>query len=727
MQAGSTIGWIDWLLVLGPLCGMVLISALTRRHMKSVADFLSGGRLAGRYLLSVAEGAAGFGLISAVGLFEQWYRSGFAIGFWGALNWPIAILLALTGFVVYRYRQTRAMTLAQFFEMRYSRRIRLAAGFIGWLSGVVNYAIFPAVGARFLLHYGHLPLSVPLFGVEISTYALLLAGALGFALAIVMMGGQITTMVTDCVQGIFSYLVYTLVAVTILCIFSFSQFEGAMLARPVGESFVNPFDTGKLTDFNILFVIISIVMGIYGRMAWQGNQGYYCAARNPHEQKMGGILANWRGGLMFLMLMLLAISAYTFMHHPDFADRAAAVTAELEARIQADNPATTETLRSQMLVPVAIRHYLPVGVTGLFLAMMVFLMVSTDTTYLHAWGSMFIQDVVLPLRGEKPLKPGQQIRLLRLSILGVAVFAWCFSMFFNQTTYILMFFALTGSLYMGFAGSLIIGGLYWKRGTAAGAGATMAVGAVFAVLSFVCTQFWGSHMYPWLAAHAPGFLDSLAATLDRISAAVPIAAWTVTPTRFPISGQELSLFNILLCIGTYVTVSLLSRQPPHNMDRLLHRGAYAHAEDRIAEAARQAPRRWWNRLLTIDEHYTLGDRIIAWSVLGWGLTSVAIFLFQAGSNLLCGRWSDHTWFLWWKWWNMYVAIGIGAITTVWFTWGGTRDLLRFFRDLKVAVRNEADDGRVLGHVSAEDVTIVESVEHRRIEEAHDQDGNAAPL
>ena len=50
--------------------------------------------------------------------------------------------------------------------------------------------------------------------------------------------------------------------------------------------------------------------------------------------------------------------------------------------------------------------------------------------------------------------------------------------------------------------------------------------------------------------------------------------------------------------------------------------------------------------------------------------------------------------------------------------GGIRDLTRMFRDLAKKEANRLDDGRVIGNVSADDVALVEKVEHINIEEAH---------
>ncbi|MFH1567574.1 MAG: sodium:solute symporter [Gemmatimonadota bacterium] len=714
----ATFTSIDWMMLILPTIALLYIGWKVQRYVLVVSDFMSGGRVAGRYLLTVADGTAGMGLVSVVALFEQWYKSGFAIGFWAAVGTPIGLIMGLVGFVSYRFRETRAMTLAQFFEMRYSKPVRVLAGSLVYLSGLINYAIFPAVGGRFFVHYCHLPLTVSFLGLELSTYGLTMACFLSVALTIVMLGGQITTMVTDCVQGIFMYLIYTTLFVSVIYFFSFSQFERAMLSRPPGESFVNPFDTDKLTDFNILYIMIGIFIGIYCRQAWQGNQGYFTAAATPHEQKMAGVLGSWRGGFITLSFSLLAVSAYTFMNHPDFSARAQEVTAELAERINFENPTTTETIRTQMLVPVALRHILPIGITGMFCAGMLFLAVSTDTTYLHSWGSIFIQDVVLPLK-KKPFTPRRQIWALRLSILFVAVFAWFFSMLFSQTTYILMFFQLTGAVMFSWAGSLILGGLYWKRGTSQAAMATIIVGATLAIFGFLAERYWPEAIYPWLAVHAPGFLAWFKTSLEGLGDALPIAKWHVTQKSFPISGQEVALITALASITVYVTVSLLTCREPFNMDRMLHRGAYRR-EDAGAKPA-PAPSRiaqWKRKLLGFDEQYTRGDRWIAWSVFLWSMFNFALFIVAAGYNLFFGRWSSLAWFEWWKWTSVYMAAVVGAVTTVWFSWGGVRDLRRLFKRLTTLQRNVLDDGRVIGHVSADDVARVEKIEHRTIEAAH---------
>jgi hypothetical protein len=104
-----------------------------RRHANTVSGFLSANRLAGRYLLTVSYNMAQVGVITLVWYFQVGYDVGFTQYWWGYMEGPSLILLAVTGWVIYRFRETRAMTLAQFFEMRYSRRCRIFSG-IGALS-----------------------------------------------------------------------------------------------------------------------------------------------------------------------------------------------------------------------------------------------------------------------------------------------------------------------------------------------------------------------------------------------------------------------------------------------------------------------------------------------------------------------------------------------------------------------------------------------------------------
>src|SRR5215217_7481798 len=102
---------VDWLFVVLPLVAILALAIYTRRFVHSVADFLAGGRCAGRYLIANAFGESASGVANTMSKFEIVLVSGFILGFWDTLTIPIKLFVASTGFVVFRYRQTRAMTL----------------------------------------------------------------------------------------------------------------------------------------------------------------------------------------------------------------------------------------------------------------------------------------------------------------------------------------------------------------------------------------------------------------------------------------------------------------------------------------------------------------------------------------------------------------------------------------------------------------------------------------
>jgi SSS family solute:Na+ symporter len=88
------------------------------------------------------------------------------------------------------------------------------------------------------------------------------------------------------------------------------------------------------------------------------------------------------------------------------------------------------------------------------------------------------------------------------------------------------------------------------------------------------------------------------------------------------------------------------------------------------------------RLVSISPEYTKGDKILAWSVLIWTLFNLLVIFVQLICNLCFGVWSEKTWFNIWKYYNLPLGLLVGAVTTVWFTCGCTRDLYRLLKELK---------------------------------------------
>ena len=774
MMSDHGMNWVDWIFVVIPLILVTWAALKSQKYVKGVADFLSAGRVAGRYVVSVASGEAGLGLISVVAILEMYYKSGFAISFWSSLTAPVGLVLGLVGFCTYRFRETKAMTMGQYFEIRYSKSLRVVAGIIQSVSGIVNYAIFPAVGARFMIYFLDLPAYLYIGSLPISMMAVCMFCFLGLALLIACMGGQVTIMVTDCVQGLLSYPMYVIIVGYIFYRFSWSdEMLPALQARAPGESFLNPYDCENLRDFNVFYTMCGIIGMFTNRMSWGGTSGYNGAAKSAHEAKMGALLGTWRGGLGSMIWVLLAVATFTFLNHKDFAKEARGIRYQLanktlddvangaqfkeaKARLKEQYKAipertqfsasykdhkeweaentdpykkvtraelekieggkkvaqTFDTIYGQMLLPLAVREMLPpYGITGIFCALMIFLMISTDTTYMHSWGTIVVQDFVVPLKKKPFATPKDQIIALRWSIAGVCAFAFFFSLFFAQIDYILMFFAITGAIWSG-AGVVITGGLYWKKGTTAGAFAALLSAAFIALVGIAVQQTWAEYIYPWL--EDTGRVESWKAAFFNASKPFhPWVEWNMTKEKFPINSTEIGFIGQLVSMILYVVVSLLTCRKDFNMDRMLHRGIYSEEGKKVEKEPFNFAKFFNKNILGIDNQYTKGDKVLAWSVFLYSLVYGFLAMFAAVViwNFF-SKWNANYWGTYFLIKNFIVVGAIGVITTVWFTIGGARDLFRLYRDLDAKEADELDDGRVVGNMSVADAAKMKAAEEQ---------------
>ena len=656
--------WLDWLILLLPIGVCAAIAVRSRRYVRTVSDFMAGGRHAGRYLICTARSEQGSGAAVFVGAFQAFLVSGFTISWWGQLSVPAGLLLMVTGYVIYRYRQTKVLTLGELFERRYSRNFRLFAGVLGFVAGLLNFGIIPAVGARFMVAFLQLPQTVHLLtasGPAVPTYLVLMAMFLTVCVIMTTTAGQISVLLTDCAEGMFSQLFYTVIAVVLLVnVFDWSETKHVLLDTNPGESLVNPFDSLGLKDFNIWFVLIGVFFIFYRTIAWQNQHAFNSSAATPHESRMGGVLGKWRAFAAGVMVTLLSLCAITFFKTH---------TAEIEAVLSRySDPA----VRNQMRAPVALTMMLPIGVKGALLSICLMGIIAGDGIHLHSWSSIFIQDVVMPLR-KRPLSPTQHLRLLRMAVVGVAVWAFFFGWLFPQTKYIAYWWSITEAVFVSGAGVALIGGLYWSRGTTAGAWAGLIVGALLAGAG-IGTEFYFQR---------------------------------VMGRSFYLSLPEISFYSSITAVLVYGAVSWLTCRERFDMDWLLNRGAYADPAEVVAEKPVGPKRSWLYRVLTfgIDEHFTRGDRFITVGITAWSMLWFAIFLIGTVVTWF-HPFANEAWATYWLWMAVYLPLVIGTVTTVWFTWGCTRDMVVFFRRLREDHANRPVESLFVGPTMNEPVAAI---------------------
>jgi solute:Na+ symporter, SSS family len=672
MESGVFMVFIDWVIVVALLVFIAIMALTTRKYNRSVADFLSANRCAGRYLLCIAQHEAAIGAIYVISYFTIFYKTGWTLRYWRAINIPILLFMALSGFFFYRYRQTRSLTMAQFLEKRYSRKFRVFSGIICWLSGLLNFGVFPAIGAEFFINFCRLPAELNVAGLILPTFPLVVGALVLTALFFTFISGQIGILVTDFWQGLFTTVAFIVIIIFLWIKFPWPQISDALIfgSKP-GDSLVDPFKMGDRPEFGFVYYLIMIWLNFYYTGAWQGSQGYQTSAVTPHEAKMAPIVGSFRQALVALGLMLVPLAVLAVMNLPEYSDTASEIKDTLLRAYPGDD---NSHLRERMLVPTTLTHILPPGLVGAFTAVMLGFFISTNNSYMHSWGTILIQDVISPLK-KKTFDPKKHILLLKISIGFVALFGFFFSLFFKLEDYIQMYFNITGAVYLGGAGAVILGGLYWKRGSVNAAWSTMITGSV---LSIVFILFQKSEfIMSWFDSHLP--------------------IWTWNGTKF-------SFVAGLISVSVYVLVSLFGPKHVANMDKLLHRGKYTveDEEKELKKRAENKPLKWYWKMIGVKStEFSFFDRML------FAYTFIMRMIWEFGGFLVVlalvafGFMTESRWNIWWHI-NLYVTVVLACIGATWITVGGLYDLKMLYYRLSRIDRNEYDDGRVAGEQNLAD-------------------------
>lgn len=748
--------WIDWCITLIPMAALIWMAFYSRRYARGVVDYLAAGRIAGRYVISVGDLTAGLSVITLVAGCEQNYQTGFAVGFWGAITAPVGVFIALTGYCMYRWRETRCLSMGQFLEMRYgSKFFRIFCATLRTIAEMVTNAIGPAIATNFFIYYLGLPHKIMICGVNLPCYAIIVALCLILALLFILPGGRISLLITDCVQGLLCYPVFVVIVGYIILNFSWTyDIAPVMWNRVPGQSFMNPYDVSELRDFNIFALIVSLCGSILNRAGWIGNDTSG-AAKTPHEQKMAGVLGSWRNGFSWMMILLLAIVVIVFMTSPHFVGKnrfntnSTEVRQELSAKVLEEAIPDDEALRAKIIAKVkevpsrvtqeyidspnsqqknldtpyfdTVRQELgdtpegryqfqkfrslyqqmmmPTVVAKIFpvgmlgLFCLLMVMLLISTDDSRIFNaSSTLMQDVILPMFKGHLPQAKHLLYLRLMTIGVAVFFLIVSLFFAQLDYINMFTTIMCSLWLGGAGPIMVFGLYSRFGNLTGAWCAIIFGSGTSLAGLILQRTWALTVYPFL--EKMGWVEGLNNFLVTVSSPFnPWIEWSMDPVKFPINSFEIYFISMILSVGGYVIGSYLTYKP-YDLDKLLHRGKYADGPEPVKE--KWTLRNIFSKIIGITPEYTRGDRIIAYSVFFYSVVySVGIIFFGIVIWNAIWPWPHSWWTVKFFITTLLIPGIVGVISTIWFMIGGSIDAIQLFRDLKKRVEDPNDNGQIL--------------------------------
>src|SRR6202163_5169662 len=116
---------LDWVIVSGYLVVSLAVGLLGKKYIGNVAHYLVAGRELGTYIGIATLAATEIGTITFMYNAELGYKYGFSAFAAALISGFVMIIIGRTGFVISRLRELKLMTVPEFFEVKYSRGLRL--------------------------------------------------------------------------------------------------------------------------------------------------------------------------------------------------------------------------------------------------------------------------------------------------------------------------------------------------------------------------------------------------------------------------------------------------------------------------------------------------------------------------------------------------------------------------------------------------------------------------
>src|SRR5215468_9222100 len=119
---------LDWIIVVTYLAGSMAAGLYGKKYVSGVSEFLVAGRQLGTYIGIATLAATEIGTITFMYYAELGYKTGFSSFVNGLIAGGVMIFLGRTGFMVHKLRELGIMTVPEYFEQKYSRRLRVLTG-----------------------------------------------------------------------------------------------------------------------------------------------------------------------------------------------------------------------------------------------------------------------------------------------------------------------------------------------------------------------------------------------------------------------------------------------------------------------------------------------------------------------------------------------------------------------------------------------------------------------
>ena len=454
---------IDWVIVIAYLAGSLLVGVMAKRFVGNLSDFLVAGRELGLHVGIATLAATEIGTITFMYFAELGYKAGFAAFATAAISGVVMIIVGQTGFVVKKFRDLKLMTVPEYFEVKYSRGLRILTGILVATGGILNMGVFLRIEGKFLTIVS---------GIDSKHLVSVMVGILLLELVYTVLGGMVSVVITDFLQYVLLSIATILVSIYAVNQAGWGNIT-AKVTSVMGASGWSPFENPK---FGWSFLIWQVMLWFSMCACWQTTAMRMFSTNSAQTAKR---VMTWTGVIFLgrgMLPMLWGICALTMFG-----------TGAIGPDGSPAPVVNGETIEPIEAMPAMIAQLLGPGVKGLVVAGMLAATMSVNSSYLLGWSAVLSQDVIMPIRaklGQGELSSKSQILINRLANLGVSLFVMFWGLYYPLSGAAYMYLTITGTIFLSGAFVSVVGGLYWSRANLVGGYCAMLAGAAGAIVPF---------------------------------------------------------------------------------------------------------------------------------------------------------------------------------------------------------------------------------------------------
>ncbi len=263
---------LDWAIIVFYLAATLAAGLYGKRFISGLSEFLVAGRELGTFIGIATLAATEIGTITFMYYAELGYKTGFSSFVNGLIAGAVMIFIGRTGFVVKRLRALRLMTIPEYFEIKYSRRLRVLTGILVAIGGILNMGVFLKVEGMFLAIISGIPLEY----LKLTMTAILL---LEFVYTI--LGGMVSVVITDFIQFVALSVGMILVTLYSIHVVGWGSMRDSV-ASAMGEGGFSPLLN---PEYGWAFILFQILLWLAVDTCWQTTAMRTFSTRDPETSR----------------------------------------------------------------------------------------------------------------------------------------------------------------------------------------------------------------------------------------------------------------------------------------------------------------------------------------------------------------------------------------------------------------------------------------------------------